>query len=234
MGRGFSEILSGELQGSAQRYVNPMALAAFLDARSAAACARPGISTEQTEALVAGANEIVYGEFSVVARHCCAPPLPRKNRSPARWCGSLRPAARSAKASSRWPMRWPASWARRIPSAPPTRKPCALMCGSRSTRSGRCLTEFRASHCGRSEFRARLCLWLDTALGQRNRAEADRDRATGARASADHLPAVDRAALDLGAAALSGDYPAQVEALARTGPSRSGAIPITIARWPKR
>ena len=54
--------------------------------------------------------------------------------------------------------------------------------------------------------------WLDTALGQRNRAEADRALAQ-ARAHLDRLPEVDRARLNLGAAALSGNFPARVQAL---------------------
>src|ERR1700722_14903541 len=67
MGRGFSEIISGELEGSPQRYVIQWRALHSLDAalgkRPAAA---PGISAERTEALAAGADEILYGDFSVV------------------------------------------------------------------------------------------------------------------------------------------------------------------------
>jgi tetratricopeptide (TPR) repeat protein len=71
------------------------------------------------------------------------------------------------------------------------------------------------------DFGRAYVFWLDTAIAQRNRAEADRIVAQ-ARAHQERFPQIDRAGLDLGAAALRGDFHAQLEArheLARLDPA---------------
>ena len=66
MGRGFAEILSEDLQGSRQRYAIQFRTLHSFDAELGPRPFAPGISTESTAALVSGANEIVYGTYSVV------------------------------------------------------------------------------------------------------------------------------------------------------------------------
>src|ERR1700722_11386540 len=67
MGRGFSEIISGELAGSPQRYVVQWRALHSLDAAlGKRPPTAPGISAERTLAMAAGADEILYGDFSVL------------------------------------------------------------------------------------------------------------------------------------------------------------------------
>jgi len=67
MGRGFSEIISGELAGSPQRYVVQWRALHSLDAAlGKRPPTAPGISAERTLAMAAGADEILYGGFSVL------------------------------------------------------------------------------------------------------------------------------------------------------------------------
>ena len=67
MGRGFSEILAGELEGSPRTYIIQWrSLHSFDGALGRRPSAAPGVSAERTEALLAGAAGILDGQFSVV------------------------------------------------------------------------------------------------------------------------------------------------------------------------
>jgi tetratricopeptide (TPR) repeat protein len=128
----------------------------------------------------------------------------------------------AATASFRWPKRWPGSWARRVPSARETRKRCATTWPALESPDRVAASQDLAQATAADpDFGRAYVLWLDLALAQRNRAEADRV-VEQARAHQDRFPALDRAELDLGAAAVRGDFHAQLEArreLARLDPA---------------
>jgi len=213
MGRGFSEILSGELEGSPQRYaVQWRALHspdASLGKRPAAA---PGISAERTEALMAGADEILYGDFSVVrgllgATVTVEDTLTRKTVRVISAGGPL--------GDGIFPVA--GALARQLGQTHVfgTENPQALrayVAALESPDPAAALKDFAQATMADPDFGQAYVFWLDTALGQRNRSEAD--RALGqARAHFDRLSELDRARLNLGGAALSGDFQARVQAL---------------------
>jgi TolB-like protein len=65
LGRGFAEILARELQGSPQLYAVQWRTLHSFDGLLGRRAGSPGISAESSEALAAGANRIVYGDFWV-------------------------------------------------------------------------------------------------------------------------------------------------------------------------
>jgi tetratricopeptide (TPR) repeat protein len=213
MGRGFSEILSGELEGSSQGYIIQWRALHSLDAslgkRPAAA---PGISAERTEALAAGADEILYGDFSVVGgllratvtqEDTVTRKMVRAISATGPLDGGIFPVA--------------GALARQLGQthAFGTRSPQALrayVAALESPDPAAALGDFAQATTADPDFGQAYVFWLDTALGQRNRAEAD--RALGqARAHFDRLSELDRARLNFGGAVLRGDFPARVQAL---------------------
>jgi len=212
MGRAFSEVLSVELQGSPQRYaIQYRALHAFdnsLGVRPAA----PGISAESAGAFLAGANTAVYGDFSVVGdvlratateedltthkvlRLFTASGPARDGVLPvaealARQLGETHPFGAVTESALR-------AYVDALEAPDP----------ATSTRS------FTLAVAGSPTFGRAYVLWLDNAIARQDRGAAEHILAE-ARAHQDGISALDRASIDLGAAALAGDYPARIAAL---------------------
>jgi tetratricopeptide (TPR) repeat protein len=210
MCRGFAEILSGELQGSAQRYVLQWRALHSFDASLGKRPDAPGISAESTAALVAGANEIVYGDFFVAdgALHATATEEDLATHKVALVASASGPAS-----SGIFPVA--AALARQFGETHPF-----------GTRDQQALRDYVAQDFAKAtaddpNFGQAYVSWLDTALDQRNRAAADGIVAQ-ARAHQDRFSALSRTQLNLDAAALSGDFQAQLEArreLARLDPA---------------
>ena len=221
MGRGFAEILSGELQGSPQRYaIQYHALHSF-DASLGRRPGAPGISAESTGALVVGANEIVYGDFCVVhgVLRATATEEDLTTRKMVRVASARGPASDGIFPVAE-------ALARQLGETRPfgTRNPQALrdfVNALESPNPVAAYQEYAKATAADPEFGRAYSFWLDTAIAQRNRAEADRI-IQQARAHQDRLSGLDRAGLDLGTAALRGDFNAQLEArrqLARLDPA---------------
>jgi tetratricopeptide (TPR) repeat protein len=213
MGRGFSEILSGELQGSPERYIIPwQALHSFDATLGSRPNNTPGISTESESALVAGANEIVYGHFSVVSGQlrgtAIEEDLPTHKML---WAVS----ASGSASGGIFPVA--SALARQLGETRPfaTRSPEALHAyvdALAAPDNATATQDFALAIAADPDFGIAYVLSLDAAMAQRNRAEADRIVLL-ARAHQGRFSRLDRAGLDLGAAALRGDYQAQIEAL---------------------
>jgi tetratricopeptide (TPR) repeat protein len=211
MGRGFAEILSGELQGSPEQYALQYRALHSFDASLGKRPDAPGISTESTGALAAGANRIVYGGFSVVdgVLHVTATEEDLVTHK----------MVRAASASG--PLRagiFPVAdaLARQLGEARPfgTRSPQALRAFAAALESPDPVAAsqgFAQAAAADPNFGRAYVLWLDAAIAQRDRAQADRI-VTQARAYRDRFSALDRGELDLDAAALAGDFSAQLEA----------------------
>ena len=212
MGCGFSEILSGELQGSPARYaIQGRALQAF-DASLGRRLFGPGISSERTAALMAGANEIVYGYYSVVN-------------------GALRATlVEEAVASRKMTRTDTVAGPLRDGIFPLADRMAKLLGGAYpfGTRSQRALRgyvvaleapnaaaasgDLAEALAADPNFGRAYTLWLDAALADGDRAGAEKILGQ-ARAHQDRFTALDRAALDLAAAELHRNFHAQVEAL---------------------
>jgi tetratricopeptide (TPR) repeat protein len=219
MGRGFAEILSGELQGSPQRYAIQFHALHSFDASLGSRAAAPGVSTESTGALVAGANQIVYGDFSVVSGvlHATATEEDLATHKMVRVASAAGPVG-----DGLFPVA--EALARQLGETRPfgTQNPQALrdfLTGLESPVADP--QDFAKAAAADPNFGRAYVFWLNAALAERNRAEADRI-VEQARAHQAHFSGIDRAALDLTAAALRGDFPAQLEArrqLARLDPA---------------
>lgn len=213
MGRGFSEILSGELQGSPERYIIPwQALHAFDTTLGSRPHNAPGISTESDSALVAGANEIVSGHFSVINGTLRATAI-EEDLPTHRMV--LAASASGPAADGIFPVA--SALARQLGETRPfsTRSPQALHAYADAfdaMDSGAASQYFAQATAADPDFGTAYVLWLDASMAQRNRAEAERIVLL-ARVRQDRFSRLDRAGLDLGAAALRGDYQAQIEAL---------------------
>ena len=212
MGRGFAEILAGELQGSPQCYVMQWRALHFFDAALGRRPAAPGISSESTGALLAGANEMVYGDFSLAG-------------------GVLRASATEENLATHRMVRvvtasGPAgdgifpvadALARQLGETHPfgTRNPAALRSfvdALESTDPAVLSRDLAAAVAADPGFGRAYLFGLDTAIAQRNRPEAERIVGQ-ARAQQSRFSGIERAQLALDSAALRGDFPAQVEAL---------------------
>ncbi|HUE20740.1 MAG TPA: hypothetical protein VMQ86_03615 [Bryobacteraceae bacterium] len=222
MGRGFAEVLAGELQGSPQRYaIQFRALHSFDASLGGRLPGAPGISAERTGALAAGANQIVYGDFSVangvlratateedLATHKMA--LVASASGPA--SGGIFPVAEAL--------------ARQLGETHPfgTRNPQALHDYAAALDSPdpvAAAKDFAKAVAADPDFGRAYLLWLETAIARRDRAEADR-LIEQAHAREGWFSGLDRAGLDLAAAVLRGDPKAQLEArrdLARLDPA---------------
>jgi tetratricopeptide (TPR) repeat protein len=222
MGRGFAEILSGELQGSAQVYaIQWRALHSFDASLGRRLPGAPGISGERTGALLAGANQIVYGDFSVVHGYLYATataedPATRK---------MVRVASASGSAEAGiFPVA--EALARQLGETQPfgTRDPRALrdfVAALESPNPVAASQDLALATAADPDFGRAYAFWLDMAIAERDRATADRIVAQ-ARARQARFPGIARAELDSGAAALHGDFHAQLEArreLARLDPA---------------
>jgi tetratricopeptide (TPR) repeat protein len=221
MGRAFAEILSGELQGSAQRYAIQWRALHALDASLGRRPGAPGISVESTGALVAGANQIVYGDFSVVngVLRATATEEDLATHKMALVASASGPASDGV---------FPVAEAlgRQLGGTHPfgTRNPQALrdfVAALESPDPVAASQDLAKAAAADPDFGRAYVLWLDMAIAQRDRAGADRIvEQSGAHQA--RFAGLDRAELDLGAAALRGDFHAQLEArreLARLDPA---------------
>jgi len=211
MGRAFSEILSGELDGAAQRYVIQWRGLHSFDAPLGKRAAAPGISAERAEALAAGANQILYGEFSVVngALRVTATQEDLATRRMAPVVSASGPASGIFAVAE--------ALARQLGPVHPfgTRSEGALrdyVTGLESAGGEAALGSFAEAATADPNFGRAYVMWLDAALAQRNGAEAER-ALVQARTHVGSFSGLDRARLDLGAAALRGDFRSRQQAL---------------------
>jgi len=220
MDAGFAEILSGQLQGSSDRYAIPWRAVHSLDASLGRRPGAPGISTERTGALVAGANEIVYGDFSVMngILHASATEEDVLTHRMALVASASGPASAIFQVAD--------ALARQLGANRPaaTQNPQALrdfVAALESPDPAAASADFAQAVAADPGFGRAWVLWLDSTIAQRDRAAADRI-VEQARTHQDRFSALDRTELDLDAAALRGDFHAQLEArreLARLDPA---------------
>jgi len=221
VGRGFAEILSAELQGSPRRYAIQYRTLHSFDVALGRRAAAPGISAESTAALAAGANDIVYGGFSMVDGVLQAAATEEDLVTHK----MIRVATASGPASNGiFPVA--DALARQLGETHPfgTRNPEALrdfVTALESPDPVAASQDFAKAAASDPNFGRAWLFWLGTAIAQRNRVAADRI-VEQARAHQDRFPGIDRAGLDLDSAALRGDFHAQLEArreLARLDPA---------------
>lgn len=212
MGRGFSEILTGQLQGSPLRYaIDWRALHAF-DASLGSRRYAPGVSAESTNALVAGANGIVYGYFSVVNQTLRVTAVQEdlathKMARIASASGPLQDGIFPVAGAIARQLGGERNFGTRNQQA--LHGYVAALEAADPATASRYLAEAAAAD---PDFGRIYVFWLDIALTQRNRADADRILEL-ARAHRPRFSPLDRAALDLSAATLHGDFHAQLDAL---------------------
>ena len=212
MGRGFAEIISGELQGSPQRYAIQWRTLRAFDASLGQRPGAPGISAESAGAVVAGANEIVYGDFSAIngVLRASATEEDLATHKMVRTASASGPASDGifpvAEALARQ-LGESRAFGTQNPQA--LRSYVAALESPDPVAASQDLAQAAAADPG---FGRAYVLWLDMAIAQRDRVEADRV-VEQARAHQDRFPALDRAGLDLAAAAVRGDLHAQLEAL---------------------
>ncbi len=222
MGRGFAEVISTELQGSPQRYSIPFQSLHSYDAQLGTHVAGvPGISTELTGALVAGANQVVYGDF-FVARGTIYASATAENLTTHR----LMPTANASGPVSAGPIPVASALARQLGDSNPfgTGSTQALedfVAGEEAPDVAAGGPSFAKAAADDPEFGHAYVFWLDAALGQRNRAEAEQILVE-ASAHRAHFSALTNAELDFAGARLRGDFKAQLDArreLARRDPA---------------
>jgi Flp pilus assembly protein TadD len=222
MGRGFAEILSGDLQGSAQHYaIQWRGLHAYDASLGRQLIGAPGISSESTEALVAGANRIVYGDFSVVNGVLRATAT---EEDPATHKIALISSSSGPASAGIFPVA--EALARQLGGTRPfgTRDEQVLrdyVAALESPDPSAAFQDLAKAAAAGPDFGRAYVLWLDTAIAHRDRADADRI-VEQARAHRQRFSGLDRVQLDLDAAALRGDFQAQLEArreLARLDPA---------------
>lgn len=224
MGRAFSEILSGELEGSPEQHVIPWSGLHSFDAPLGERPAAPGISAERTEALVAGAQAIVYGDFSVVNGVLRATAT---EEDPATRQMTRVVSANAPVSGGIFPVA--DALARRLGAAHSfgTQNPQALREFAEAldaADSAAALPRLAQAAAGDPGFGRAYVFWMDAALAHRNRAEAVRALAQ-ARPRFSQFPELERARLNLGAAILDGGFQARLEAvkeLARLDPADPG------------
>jgi tetratricopeptide (TPR) repeat protein len=218
MGRAFAEIISCELQGSAQRYaVQWHALHAFDASLGRWPAGAPGISAESTGALVAGSNQIVYGDFSIVdgVLHATATEEDLATHK-------MAPVASAEGSASDGTISVAEALARQLGGTHPfgTRNPQAVRDYVAAVEEPIADSRlFARAVADDPNFGRAYVSWLDVAIVQRDRALADR---IVEQARLHRISALDRAEMDLGAAVLHGDFNAQLDArreLARLDPA---------------
>jgi tetratricopeptide (TPR) repeat protein len=207
MGRAFAEILAGNLQGSPQRYAIQWHALHSFDAALGKRPGAPGISAESAEALVAGANQLVYGDFSIVNGVLRATASEEDLTTHKM---TLVASASGAASDGVFPVA--EALARQLGGTHPfgTRNPQALrdyIAGLEAPVADPGL--FAQAATDDPDFGRAYVAWLDAAIGERNRALADR---IVEQSRTHRISALDRAQLDLGAGALAGDFHAQLEA----------------------
>lgn len=212
MGRGFSEILTGRLQGSPLCYVIGWRSLHAFDASLGGRRFSPGISAESAAARVAGANRIVYGYFSVVNEALRATAVQedlatRKVTRVVSAGGLLRdgvfPVANALASQLGGAHPFGTGNAQALQGYV-----SALEAPNPSAAS----RDLAAAAAADPDFGRVYLLWLDAALAERNRAAAELILQQ-ARSRQARFAALDRAALDLTAAALGGDFRGRLEAL---------------------
>ncbi|HTQ52879.1 MAG TPA: hypothetical protein VMI94_00370 [Bryobacteraceae bacterium] len=225
MGRGFSEILAGELAGTLQRGVIQFPSLHAFDSSLGPRPAAPGISTERTGALVAGANQAIYGYFSVtrgtleataVEEDLATQQMIRTATARGPAGGGIFPLAdalaRQMGAAESFDTRSTEAlqaYAAALDASVGGHDPAAVA------------RDFAQAIAADPDFGRAWVLWLDTTMTGRDRAGADRIAAQ-ARLHANRFAQPQRAALDLDAALLRGDFRAQIQArreLARLNPA---------------
>jgi len=212
MGRGFSEILTGSLQGSPLRYVMGWRTLHALDPWLGARRLSPAISAEFTDALMGGANRIVYGYFSVVNQKLRATAVEEDL--------ATRKMVRVITASGPlhdgiFPLA--AALAGQFGEARPygTNNAEALREYAEALEApdpGATSRHLAAAEAADPDFGRAYVLGLEVAMAQRDLEGADRVLEQ-AREHQSRFSAIDRAALDLAAATLRGEFSAQIAAL---------------------
>lgn len=213
MGRGFSEILAGELVGTVPGHViDWRGLHSFDPVLGPRPVAAPGISAERSQATAAGANQIVYGEFSVVNGSLRATAMVEnpETRKMDRVISATAPAAGGIFTVAD-------ALARQLGTAHAfgTRNPQALreyVAGLEAPDPASAFASFARAAAADPAFGSAYVIWLDTAAVQRNRAEAVH-ALEQARTHMDRFSELDRTRLNLGAAALNGDFQGRLQAL---------------------
>jgi tetratricopeptide (TPR) repeat protein len=212
MGRAFSEVVAAGLEGSPQRHViswsNLHSLDGALGQRPAAA---PGISAERGEALLSGAQGVIYGDFSVVNGRLRATAMEEDVASHQ----MIHVVSASGPPSAILPVA--ASLARQLGAtqAFDTRNPQALRDYADALDAADpadAFRDFAQAAQADPDFGRAYVFWIDAALEHANRAEAERVL----QQAEPHLPrfsALDRARLNFGAAILSGSFPARLQAV---------------------
>ena len=211
MGRAFSEIISTELTGSPQQGVISWPSLHGFDAVLGVRPRAPGISTERTQALVAGAGRAVYGYFSLAGGmlHATAMEEDLASRKMIQTASASGPASDGivtvADALARHLGDTRSFGTRNVEAL--HNYAAALDAPDAAT----AFQDFAQSIAADPNFGRAYVLWTDGALARHNRPQAALILAD-ARAHWDRLPEPDRAALDLDGAFLRGDFHAQIEA----------------------
>ena len=211
MGRAFPEILSDELRGSPQRYILDWRALHSFDTSLGKRPNAPGVSAERTAALVAGANEIVYGEFSVIAGvlRATATEESLATHKMVQVASASGPAANGI-----FPVA--DALARQLGETHPsgTRNTQALsdlVAGLESPDPAAAFQNFTHAAAADPDFGHAYVLALNAAVALRDRAAVDQI-VQQARLHQARFPALDRAEWQLDEAGLRGDFPAQLAA----------------------
>lgn len=213
MGRGFSELLSSDSTKPADGYlISWRRMHAFDAALGKRPVAAPGVSTERAEALAAGANRIIYGDFSVTGNILRATAT---EEDVARH-KMIRVASASGPASDGL-MPLANSLARQLGQTPASSvpNPQALReyaTGLDSNDPAAAFGHFQQAAAADPGLGRVYVAWLDLALTQRNRAEADR-AVQSAQTHWANLSELERAEIGLGGSLLRGDVQGRLAAL---------------------
>jgi tetratricopeptide (TPR) repeat protein len=213
VGRALSEILAHDLEGSPERYVIQFGTLRSFDALQGRPPEPvPGISAQRTNALLAGANRVVYGDFSVVdgMLRANATEEDTLTRHMTAVAGVRVPFAAGIIALGD-------ALARQLGEAHAfsTRNTQALreyVTGLESTDPAASLAQFRRAAAADPDFGLAYLGWFESAATQNNRGDAQQ-ALEQARPFLTRFSPVDRARLQLGAAAFAGDFQARLKAL---------------------
>lgn len=214
MGRGISEVVAGQLRGSPRSFVIPFStLHGFDRYVGASPLSAPGISAERTQALLARAMHIAYGQFSIVNSRLRLDAVleeaanQRITRT-ASATGSLNDGLFPlAAAVSRQLFDYVQPFGTQNQEA--LRAYATALEASDASVAAEALSRAVAAD---PNFGAAYVRWSELALSQQDRAGAEKIFGL-ARSRGNKIPELDRAKLDTNSALLRGDAAAQIRAL---------------------